>query len=94
MDESRLPWLVTFDVGEDRARRAVHKALSRYGPRVLNTVYEIGAYPSELDRTLHSLAERLHPEDHLLALPRCRHCGSAFRGGTAEPAAPSGWVTR
>lgn len=88
----RIAWAVTFDVASDRGRRAVNRLLAGYGPRVLYTVYEIGADPAELDDIVRRAGEHLEPGDHLLALPTCPRCRTAYRGGTAETTAPLGWV--
>lgn len=88
-----VPWVVTFDVSSNAGRRAVNRLLAGYGPRVLYTVYEIGADRAELDRILDRAGEHLRPGDHLLAVPQCARCRLACRGGTIEAAAPLGWVT-
>lgn len=88
----RTSWAVTFDVASDRSRRAVNRLLAGYGPRVLYTVYEIGADPAELDEIVRRASEHLEPRDHLLALPTCPRCRTAHRGGTAETTAPIGWI--
>ncbi|GAA2162001.1 CRISPR-associated endonuclease Cas2 [Actinomadura napierensis] len=85
-------WTVTFDVASDAGRRAVNTLLAGYGPRVLYTVYEIGADTAELDEIVRRASEHLRPGDHLLALPNCPRCKVAHRGGTAESTAPLGWV--
>jgi CRISPR/Cas system-associated endoribonuclease Cas2 len=88
-----VPWVITFDISAGAGRRAANRLLAGYGPRVLNTVYEIGANPPELDRILARASEHLRPGDHLLAMPQCARCRSAHRGGSAEADAPLGWVT-
>ncbi|MEO5877834.1 MAG: CRISPR-associated endonuclease Cas2 [Streptosporangiaceae bacterium] len=88
----RVPWVVTFDVSGDAGRRAINRLLAGYGPRVLYTVYEIGVDRVGVDDIVRRAAEHLRPGDHLLALPRCRRCRAAHRGGTAEAEAPIGWV--
>jgi CRISPR-associated protein Cas2 len=88
-----VPWVVTFDVSANADRRAINRLLAGYGPRVLYTVYEIGADRAELDRILDRAGEHLRPGDHLLAVPHCARCRSVHLGGTVEDAAPLGWVT-
>lgn len=88
-----VPWVVTFDIAADSRRRAVNRLLAAYGPRVLYTVYEIGADRSSMDRLLARAADHLRPGDHLLAVPQCERCRTAHRGPTIEPDAPLGWVT-
>lgn len=88
----RKSWTVTFDVASDARRRAVNRLLAGYGPRVLYTVYEIGAGVAELDEIVRRAGEQLRPGDHLLALPNCARCRAAHRSGTVESASPLGWV--
>ena len=88
----RNSWTVTFDVSSDAGRRAVNRLLAEYGPRVLFTVYEIGADAAALDDIVKRASEHLRPGDHLLALPNCPRCRVAHRGGTTEQVSPLGWV--
>lgn len=68
-------WLVSYDISDDRARRAVDLALQRYGERVQRSVFECFLRPEELSRLRAELVTMIDPEtDSIRYYPLCAWC--------------------
>jgi CRISPR-associated endonuclease Cas2 len=87
-------YLVSFDISSDRSRRAVGKALERFGPKLLYSVYGITVPARRLPRLLTRIDGLLEPSDHALVLPVCDHCDEAWWGLPLDTIPRGGWVAR
>ena len=55
------PWLICYDVSENRARRSVDKALQGLGQRIQHSVFLCRLTPAQAHQTLAELALLLDP---------------------------------
>jgi CRISPR/Cas system-associated endoribonuclease Cas2 len=93
MNTTTRRWIVTFDVGSDTHRRAVHQLLASHGIAILYTVYDITADDHTIDTLIEQLQPHVGPADHLLLLPHCDACTTDGRGDTIEDYPTHSWIT-
>lgn len=76
LHESALPtWTVSYDIGANRNRRLVADELSRWGVRVLYSVFNLGVLTDhDLDTTMAAVTDHLAPSDSLILFRRCDDC--------------------
>ena len=88
-DDPRLPWVLTYDVVDDKRRARLARFLEAHGHRVQFSVFEVLVTPEELDKivTRALVRERFDPaEDSLRVYPLCAGCmGRVQVHGVAEP---------
>ncbi len=88
-DDPRLPWVLTYDVVEDRRRAKLARFLEAHGHRVQFSVFEVLATPEELDTivTRALTKDRFDAaEDSLRVYPLCAACMGRVRvHGVATP---------
>lgn len=62
-------YLAAYDVGDDRRRRAVGRALSTRGIRIQESVFDLRAEPDDLIELRRRLGAILAHEDEFLIVP-------------------------
>ena len=73
-------WLVSYDIACDRRRRKVDKLLSRWGDRVLESLYECRWRADQVPGMVEALRRCMKVgDDHLALLPLCRDCQRQVR---------------
>jgi CRISPR-associated endonuclease Cas2 len=92
MTAARLGYIVTFDVSFDGYRRQVGKLLERRGPRIMHSVYDIDVTPSLISKIEDRIVGIVEPRDHILLLPYCGDCSSAWSGVPLDAPPPNGWI--
>ncbi len=87
--DPRLPWVLTYDVVNDRRRARLARFLEAHGHRVQWSVFEMLATPDELEAIVARAltGERFNPaEDSLRVYPLCAGCmGRVGVHGVAAP---------
>lgn len=82
MSDPRQPWVLVYDVIEDRRRAQLARYLEARGHRVQYSVFEVLATPAELDEILRGalVATRFDPgADSMRCYPLCAHCMERVR---------------
>jgi len=69
-------WLVIYDIGDDRRRGKLYRALHGYGVPVQRSVFHCPIDASKLPALRRTLARHVRPEeaDKVLLLPLCSTC--------------------
>ncbi len=68
-------WLISYDIANQRRRRAVDHYLAGLGQRVLESLYECWLRADQVRTLPTELAAFLDPQhDRLALLPVCGHC--------------------
>lgn len=74
----RRLWLISYDIADDRRRRAVDRLLLGLGDRVLESLFECHLRADQLPALTRRLAACIDPAtDRLALLPLCRQCQQA-----------------
>lgn len=92
MATPRLGYIVTFDISFDGYRRRAGHTLERHGPRILHSVYDIDVTEDRIGRLTDRLTDIVEAHDHVLVLPYCGDCRSAWSGIPLDAAPANGWV--
>lgn len=79
--------VVTYDIGDDRARERVAKVLSGFGWRVQESVFECDVTEDDLELLVERLQEELPPEvaGSIRLYRLCTECQRAARGLGVQP---------
>lgn len=73
-------WLVSYDISDDRRRRAVDTLLLGLGGRVLESLFECQLRADQIQALRQRLADCIDPaQDRVALVPLCRHCRDATR---------------
>jgi CRISPR-associated protein Cas2 len=88
-------WLVSYDIGNDKVRRAVEKALEAEGERVNFSVFECYLTPISLQRLRGDLAAVIDAKtDSIRYYPLCAWCADrvTWQGRGLRPEDRADWI--
>ncbi len=88
--ESKLWYLVSYDIREPSRYRKAHKVIKGYGESVQYSVFRVRCTARELERLRFELAKVIEDEDRLLVVRLCPGCASrvTMRGREPVPLEP------
>lgn len=76
MSESKLHWLVIYDIREPKRWRKAYKLLRGYGQRIQYSVFRCSLTLREHEKLRWELEKRLDAEDSVLFIGLCEGCVS------------------
>lgn len=89
MPDERAPWVLAYDVVDDRRRQKLAQYLEARGHRVQDSVFELLATPDEMEAVLRGAVARERFDDgtdSLRCYPLCGRClGGARVLGAGAP---------
>ena len=88
-------WLISYDMSDDRQRRAMEKLLYGFGEKVYFTVFECALRAEQFKRLWQAMTELIDPAtDSLRAYPICIWCEERvrFQGRGRKPGLPIDWI--
>lgn len=79
MNDSKLWYLLAYDVRDDKRLRRVARLLEGYGVRLQYSLFRCRLSERQLERLRWELSRVMDAEDDLLIVGLCKSCGSRIR---------------